>query len=114
MDATDFGAALRAAREDAGLSLKRASELIGVSHNALGGWELGKRRKRLPRSRVEQLEEAYGVTDRRLLKAGGYVVTTDAADLRRSLSYGGAALTAEEELQARMYIDFLRSHRTSG
>ena len=138
LDAVEFGLALRAARGDAGLSMKRAAARIGVSHNALGSWELGQRRKRLPRRRVEQLEEVYGIDDRRLLRAGGYVSEygvseygvseygvseyvvsghgasrPDPATPRRSLSYGGAPLTAEEEQQVRTYIEFLRSQRSA-
>ncbi len=111
-DARDFGAALRAAREDAGLSLKRAAESIGVSHNALGNWELGKRKKRLPRAVVERLEETYGIEDGRLLRAGGYAGGGAAAPTDpQTLAYGGEPLTADEVHDVLQYIDFLRSRR---
>ncbi len=121
-NARDFGAALRAAREDAGLSLKRAADAIGVSHNALGNWELGKRKKRLPRAVVEKLEATYGVEDRRLLVAGGYVIGSGPAGAYapgarpvgepQSLAYGGEPLTADEARDVLHYIDFVRSRRS--
>ena len=114
VEAEAFGAALRAAREEAGMSLKAAAARIGISHNALGGWELGRRKRRMARQRVEQLEAVYGIADRRLLRIGGYSLPVPAVtpgDGRRSLSYGGDVLTGEEEQQVRLYIDFLRSRR---
>ncbi len=109
----EFAAALRAAREDAGLSIARAAELLGVSHNALGGWELGRRKKRLARTTVERLEEIYGVEDRRLFRAGGYSGggPDRAPSGRTSLSYGGEPLTADEEASVLEYIEFVRSRR---
>lgn len=105
---------MRAAREEAGLSLRRAADALGVSDNALGSWELGKRKRRLPRRRVEQLETIYGIEDGRLLRAGGYVVegTLPPPAGTRSLAYGGAPLTPEEEIDVRRYIDFVRSRRS--
>ena len=109
----DFGTVLRAAREDAGLSIADAAAHLGVSHNALGGWELGRRKKRLPRSTVERLEEIYGVADRRLLRAGGYAGSAGAVPAGRSaLSYAGEPLTAAEEAEVLDYIDFVRSRRS--
>ena len=103
---------LRAAREDAGLSIAGAASLLGVSHNALGGWELGRRKKRLPRSTVERLEEIYGIADRRLLRAGGYTgAVTQAPAERVSLSYAGEPLTPDEEATVLDYIDFVRTKR---
>ncbi len=112
-DPRAFGAALRAAREDAGLSLKRAAESIGVSHNALGNWELGKRKKRLPRAVVEKLEATYGVEDRRLLVAGEYVAGAAApVGDPQSLAYGGDPLTPDETRDVLRFIDFVRSRRS--
>ncbi len=91
--------------------------MIGLSHNALGNWELGKRKKRLPRARVEQLEKIYGIDDQRLLIAGGYLhrpTPPPATPGRQSLSYGGSALTPTEETEVLSYIDYLRSKRRPG
>lgn len=104
---------MRAAREEADLSLARAAEHLGISDNALGSWELGKRKRRLPRSRVEQLEAIYGIDDGRLLRAGGYGgerLGDDGSDAS-SLTYGGVPLTRDEERDVRRYIDFVRSWR---
>ena len=108
----EFVAALRAAREDAGFSLVDAAELLGISANALGGWERGLRRKRLPKTTVERLEEIYGVDDQRLLRAGGYAVSGTPPDpARLSFSYSGDPLTPTEEAMIIEYIDFIRSKR---
>jgi transcriptional regulator with XRE-family HTH domain len=108
----EFAAALRAAREDAGLSIAGAAEVLGVSHNALGGWELGRRKKRLPRATVERLEEIYDIADQRLLRAGGYAGAGELPPSgRTSLSYGGEPLTGSEESAVLDYIDFVRSKR---
>lgn len=40
-----------------------------------------------------------------------YTVPTDAPGTSSRLSYDGSSLTAEEEAQARQYIDFIRSRR---
>lgn len=90
--------------------------MLGLSHNALGNWELGKRKKRLPRAVVEHLEETYGIEDGRLLRAGGYVGGATAGPAGpadpQSLAYGGEPLTADEVRDVLRYIDFLRSRRS--
>ena len=56
----DFSAVIRARRNALGMNQSRLAELIGVSRNAVAGWEMGHSRPDI--STVPTLCEALGIT----------------------------------------------------
>jgi transcriptional regulator with XRE-family HTH domain len=65
-DAPDtLGARLRAARQDAGLTMASASRVLGVHLQTLWRWEVG--RQEPPAGIVVRLAKLYGVTTDALL-----------------------------------------------
>ena len=56
----DFSAVIRARRNALGMNQSRLAELIGVSRNAVAGWETGHSRPDI--STVPTLCEALGIT----------------------------------------------------
>ncbi|WP_369021729.1 helix-turn-helix domain-containing protein [Paenarthrobacter ureafaciens] len=72
--------ALRAAREDAGLSITKAAKALGLAHSTLVGWESGQSQPVV--SRLPELAQLYGVPMAQLLDVEGQRPTTVLAGLR--------------------------------
>lgn len=67
---------LRRLRESAGLTMRQAGGLIGISHCAISQFENGK--LRLPSFRIEQMAEAYGYSKEDFDKIMGRDIPIDA------------------------------------
>lgn len=57
---------LESYRENAALTLEKASEILDVDKSTLSRWERGI--NRIPASALPKIKKAYGLTDRQLLQ----------------------------------------------
>jgi transcriptional regulator with XRE-family HTH domain len=86
------GAAIRAAREVAGLTIEQLAAMLGVSRQAVTAWEAG--RVTLGAHRLEQVAQATGCQARSLLPPTDH----DAAPVTYKLTASAADLVALRRL----------------
>lgn len=124
-DPSQIGQALKAAREDAGLSQKAVAERVGVDSITISRWERGVRRP--PRAAVLLLAKVYGQPPERFGEASkglddvprGTVRNVEAAGGRRVAEPAdapgqGARHAKNLPLRVREYLAELRLRLTKG
>lgn len=95
-----IGRIVRLARIEAGMNQEDLARAMGVSRTSVSEWERGVK-QHYSRAEAVALESALGVTDHRLLIALGY-------ELRVVLAGEEHGLTAQERVEVRRFIDWLR------
>lgn len=109
-DRQKVGRMIKLARFQQGMTQADLAEKLGLSVASVSEYERGNR-PRFTRGTAMALEEALGITDRRLLIALGFEPEPPAATGRHTLSYGGEELGPLAERQVLEYIDWVRSRR---
>jgi transcriptional regulator with XRE-family HTH domain len=98
---------IKLARVEHGLTQTDLAEKLEMSISSVAAYERGER-PRFSRRMASALEEALGITDRRLLIALGYEPAPRSSEGRHSLSYEGAELGPQQEREVLEYIEWVR------